>query len=130
MTNHILVAAAICFFGGIGGKGKSLTFVTGTDAAKINKITVQTDWGKDTTITSKQEIAEIISTLCGCTYKKINSQPPYTDNLYDMRFFSGSKDEVTFLLSGKPIINNLNYTIIGSIDTQKLEKIVGLYPPS
>lgn len=123
----IVVVVAILFFR---WKSSEFSSIAGIVSTKVDKVAVRTDWGKSTTITSKQEISEIISTLDGCNYKKVSSQPPFSGYIYNMSFYSGAKVEATFLLVGEPIINDSTYTIIGSLDTNKLEKIVGLYPPS
>jgi hypothetical protein len=108
----------------------NFTGITGVTADKIDKITVQADWGENTTITSKNGINAIINHLDTYKYRRNIFSPSYSGYLYWMSFYRGDKKIATFVISGNVEINNQKYEVIGKMHISKIERIVGLYPPS
>ena len=125
----IVVLLLSGFFTGFFNKSESYTKTAGINASQVDKITVQTGWGKNITITSKDEINAVITYLDSYKYKRNDFLLLYVGNLYNMGFYNGKKEVATLRTGMYPIINNQKYETNIKMDSDKIQKIVGLYIP-
>ena len=102
--------------------------VSGINPSQVIKVTVQTDWGENKVITSKTDIQSVIGVLDSAHYTQNALQEDYTGYLYCISFYEANNKTANITLGSYPIINGKKYMAFG-IDTEKVKKIIDLYPP-